>query len=163
MSGRNEEPQLDLAVTLSLLGAATDAYVLEGLRRRRLTGVTAGHGYVIQRLVTGPATVGEMAEVLGVTQQAVSKTVRELARLGYTRQTEDPADRRRRPVELTPRGRRVVDAGRELRAELERRVEREVGAERLAAAREVLTATIRALGIEAGIRGRAVPPPPERS
>ena len=49
----------------------------------------------MQRLVEGPGTVGETAASLGVTQQAVSKTVRELVDLGYVAQTVDAAGVRR--------------------------------------------------------------------
>ena len=45
--------------------------------------VRYSHGFLIQQLVEGPRPVGEIAENLGVTSQAVSKAVRELEALGY--------------------------------------------------------------------------------
>ena len=76
------------------------------------------HGFLIQQLVEGPRPVGEIAENLGVTSQAVSKTVRELEALGYVDRSADPADGRVRRVALTERGQAVLEAGRAIRAEL---------------------------------------------
>jgi DNA-binding MarR family transcriptional regulator len=152
---------LDLATSLSLLGSATDKYVIAGLRDAGFDGVRAGHGYVFQRLLLGPSTVGEMADVLDVTQQAVSKTVRELVGLGYVRQVEDPVDRRRRPVELTPRGRRLVEAGRRLRRKLQATAEVVVGTRRLATTMRVLDEMIQVLGMRDQVQARSVPAPSE--
>ena len=158
-----EPPAIDLVSAIQLAGQAVDARVLAGLRRAGLTGLTVGHGYVVQRLIDGPSTVGEVAAALGVTQQAVSKTVRELTRLGYVEQAVDEADRRRHPVSLTARGRRAVAVAREARAALAASLEAAAGPERLAAAAEVLAAALDELGVAERIRRRAAPPPPERS
>jgi DNA-binding MarR family transcriptional regulator len=155
----DEDPPPDVAALLSLLGAAVDGHVLRALREAGLGGLTPGHGYVVQRLLGGPATASEMAAALGVTQQATSKTVGELLRLGYVRHVADPGDRRRRPVELTGTGRRAVDVARGARADLERRIAAAVGDGRLAVGREVLAAAAGVLGIADGVRRRAVPPP----
>ena len=155
--------RLDLVAALSLLGAATDGHVLRSLRSAGLTGLTVGHGYVIQRLVAGPSTASELAASLGVTQQATSKTVAELVRLGYVRQVADPADGRRRPVELTAEGRRAVELSRATRADLERRIADVVGEWSLGVAREVLAAAMDVLGMTTDVRRRAVPPPAESS
>jgi DNA-binding MarR family transcriptional regulator len=157
------ESRLDLVAALSLVGAAVDGHVLRALREAGLAGLTVGHGYVVQRLLAGPATASEMAAALGVTQQATSKTVAELVRLGYARQTGDPADRRRRPVELTEAGHRAVEVAREVRAGLERRLADAVGEESLGVARDVVGAALDLLGLTPEVRRRSVPPPPGRS
>ena len=74
--------------------------------------VRYAHGFLIQQLVEGPRPVGEIAENLGVTSQAVSKSVRELEALGYVERWSDPADGRVRRVALTDKGRAVLEAGR---------------------------------------------------
>jgi DNA-binding MarR family transcriptional regulator len=155
------EISLDLATSLSLLGSATDKYVVQGLRDAGFDGVRAGHGYVFQRLLLGPSTVGEMADVLHVTQQAVSKTVRELVALGYVRQVEDPVDHRRRPVKLSARGRRVIDVGRRLRREFQDSIEEAVGSRRLGTTMRVLDEVIEVLGLRGGVQARSVPAPSE--
>jgi DNA-binding MarR family transcriptional regulator len=158
-----ETPHLGFVAALSLLGGAADAHVLAELRRRGLPGLTVGHGYVVQRLLAGPATASEVAAALGVTQQATSKTVQDLRRLGYVHQVADPTDRRRRPVELTATGRRAVAVAREVRAELEGRIAEIVGPERFATGEEVLAAAMQVLGMADDVRRRSVPPPPESS
>lgn len=60
--------RIGLAQSLSLLGYAVDGHVLTRLREAGLGGLRVGHGYVVQRLVEGPSTVGEIAASLGVTQ-----------------------------------------------------------------------------------------------
>jgi DNA-binding MarR family transcriptional regulator len=156
-------PELDLATWLSLAGAAVDAHVLDSLHVAGLTGLRPGHGFVVQRLVDGPATVGEIATTLAVSQQAVSKTVRELVDLGYAEQREDPADRRRRPVRLTRRGRRAVLVARQARASVAAEVAARVGDDDVSAALRVARETADVLGIAGRVRRRAVAPPPDRS
>jgi DNA-binding MarR family transcriptional regulator len=156
-------PPVDLISSLSHIGTAVDAYVLVELRKARLHGLRKGHGYVIQRLVVGPATASEMAEMLGVTQQAVSKTVGELVKLGYVRQSVDSRDRRRRPLSLTARGRRAVKVSRAARAALEDQVRETAGPRRLAAAKAVAVVTADVLGIAERIETRSVQPPVEQS
>ncbi|MGY1725546.1 MarR family winged helix-turn-helix transcriptional regulator [Geodermatophilus sp. SYSU D01062] len=149
-------PELDLASVLSLLGAAVDDAVLQALAG---TGLRRGHGYLVQRLLAGPATATEVAAELGVSQQAVSKTLGELADLGYVGPAEDTGDRRRRPVALTPAGRQVVRVARETRADVDARVRAAVGDERFAACRDVLLDALDVLGLGEQVRRRAVRPP----
>jgi DNA-binding MarR family transcriptional regulator len=154
---------IDFIASLSHIGAAVDAYVLSELRKARLHGLRRGHGFVIQRVILGPATASEMAESLGVTQQAVSKTVGELVSLGYLRQSVDRSDRRRRPLTLTARGRRAVDVSNSARAALEDRIREAAGQRRLASAKAVAAVTAEVLGIAEQLETRTVQPPLDRS
>ena len=106
-----------------LLGEAFNVEVLERLSAEH-PDVRYAHGFLIQQLVEGPRPVGEIAENLGVTSQAVSKTVRELEGLGYVERSADAADGRVRRVALTARGRAVLEAGRSIRARDQRRAGR---------------------------------------
>jgi DNA-binding MarR family transcriptional regulator len=161
-SDEQELPQADLASLLSLAGDAVDTLVLRALADAGLHGLRPGHGYVVQRLLTGPATASEMATVLGVSQQAVSKTVRELLELGYL--AEVPAvDRRRRPVALAESGRRAVEVARAARAGFEASLREDVGARAADAAEAVLRAALEYLHRAGAVRTRSVPPPPESS
>jgi DNA-binding MarR family transcriptional regulator len=156
-------PPVDFMTSLSHIGAAVDEHVLIELRRARLRGLRKGHGYVIQRLVVGPATASEIAELLGVTQQAVSKSVGELVALGYVRQSVDSGDRRRRPLTLTARGRRAVEVSRAARVALEEKIAAAAGARPFANARTVVAITADLLGIAEQIETRAVQPPLDHS
>jgi DNA-binding MarR family transcriptional regulator len=120
--------------------------------------VGTGHGYLIQRLLTGPQQITAMATDLGITQQAVSKSVKELVQLGLARQTTDPDDTRRRPVELTERGFAVVDRARQARARLAAEIADRVSSRDLAAAQRVVAAVLDVVGIAERVAARTVPP-----
>src|SRR4051794_10234323 len=74
-----QSPDLDLSSALTLLGDRVSGAVLEALHG---TGLRHGHGYLVQRLLVAPATATELAADLGISQQAVSKTLKELLALG---------------------------------------------------------------------------------
>ncbi|MFC4786066.1 MarR family winged helix-turn-helix transcriptional regulator [Nocardioides sp. MAHUQ-72] len=152
-------PHNDLPTALSLAGSAVDGQVVRALERAGLPGLRPRHGYVVQRLLSGPKTATEIAEALGVSQQAVSKTVKEMVALGYVQQACDPVDRRRRPVELSERGRQAVDVARRTRSSLARQLGTRVGEERLTVAHEVVAELLGLLGLDEPVRRRAVPPP----
>ncbi|WP_346135334.1 MarR family winged helix-turn-helix transcriptional regulator [Lentzea roselyniae] len=111
--------RLDLATLAHLAGSSANDAVLARLHEIGHTGVRVSHGYVIQHLIEGAPTVSELGELLGVTQQAASKQLLELERLGYVERVPDPADSRVRRARLTGRGRRLVEDSRRLRRELD--------------------------------------------
>ena len=148
---------------LSILGTTVDTLVLDALAAAGLHGLRHGHGYVVQRLLLGPATATEMARALGVSQQAVSKVVVELTRLGYVQARPDSADRRRRAVELTARGLQAVDVSRRARAAFADELAAAVGSAKLRLAGEVLAVALELAGRADTVRRRAVPPPRDRS
>lgn len=154
---------LDFTQSLSLLGAAVDDQVVRSLRSAGMTGLRPGHGYYVQRLLTGPATATEMADALGISQQAASKAVRELVGLGYVSFGADDADRRRKVARLTERGRAVVTLARAARADLDGRLRAAVGEQRFVDALEVLHSALTELGLDEPIRTRRVRPPAETS
>jgi DNA-binding MarR family transcriptional regulator len=106
--------------------------------------------------VEGPRPVGEIAENLGVTSQAVSKAVRELESLGYVDRRADPLDGRVRRVALTERGRAVLAAGRAIRAAINDELASALGRERLEAAAETLREALAARGAMARVETRRV-------
>jgi DNA-binding MarR family transcriptional regulator len=116
-------------------------------------------GVLIQHVVDGPRTIGDLAERLGVTQQAASKAVADLERRGYVARTPDPADARARRVGLTARGEAVVASAREHRAGLAAEVASALGPERAEAARQALLDVIELLGAQPALRSRRVRPP----
>lgn len=155
--------RLDLAQSVSLLGAWVDGHVIERLRDQGMTGLRPGHGYFVQRLLVGPATATEMAHALGISQQAASKAVRELVDLGYVELASDESDRRRKTAALTDRGHRAVAVARTTRAELDARVRAAVGERRFETALVVLQEAMTELGLDEAVRSRRVGPPPESS
>ncbi|HET9648593.1 MAG TPA: MarR family transcriptional regulator [Microlunatus sp.] len=146
---------------VSVLAPAVDAYVLAALDREGLTGLRVSHGYLVQRLLRGPRSVGALAEDLGISQQAVSKSVAQLADGGYVVVFQDRIDGRRRLVELSERGHRAVARARAARAALTDRLVTRVGTEDLVTAGRVVAALGEELGLSTALAGRRVPPPVE--
>lgn len=58
---------------------------------------------------TGPLTIGELAQAVGITQPGATRTVSQLLELGYVDMQASAEDQRRRLVSLTPRGQELVD------------------------------------------------------
>lgn len=73
----------------------------------------------------GPRTLGEMAAAEQVRPPTMSTLVREMERAGLVRRSGDAADARVVRLVMTPKGRRVLAKGRDLRiADIERRIRR---------------------------------------
>jgi DNA-binding MarR family transcriptional regulator len=149
---------LDFAVAAQLAGLALTERALERLHDRGHPQLRVSHGYLFQHLVEGPVTIGELAERLGVTQQAVSKTVAELTTAGYVQREPDAADGRVRRVALTERGLAAVRDAREVRAELVGELTEKIGAARVESARRTLLAALDLAGGTAAVRNRRVRP-----
>ena len=123
------------------------------------SGLRHGHGYLIQRLVVAPATATAIAAELGVTQQAVSKSVKELIALGLVEFVPDPPDRRTRPVRLTATGWQAVHVSRTTRLEIDQRIRTALGDHNFECTLAALSTAIDALGLTERVRRRAVLPP----
>ena len=151
-----ELPDLDVASALSLLGDEVDRIVLRALDG---SGLRRSHGYLVQRLVVAPATATEMAVGLGVTQQAVSKAIKELEALGVVEPVPDTADRRSRPVRLTAFGWQAVTTARAARSAINERIRQAVGEQNFADTLTALRAALDVLELSDRVRRRAVAPP----
>lgn len=80
--------------------------------------VTHAGMIVLHLLATAPDSQTSLASRARVEAQTVSRTIDRLEREGYVVRHEDPADRRRRLVERTPRGAEVFERARHIEAEL---------------------------------------------
>jgi len=63
----------------------------------------------------GSAGVSEIGEKMGVTNAAASQSIDKLVQMGLIERTEDPDDRRAKRLELTPKGRDLIEKGVEAR------------------------------------------------
>src|SRR5207342_2282674 len=81
---------------------------------------------------------GEVAELAGLSKQAVNDTLSELERCGYIERHPDPQDGRARIVRLTDRGRALQAAAHQTSRELEAEWADIVGEERFAGLRSTL-------------------------
>ncbi|MFC5064895.1 MarR family winged helix-turn-helix transcriptional regulator [Actinomycetospora atypica] len=101
-------------------------------------GLGARHHRLLAALPVAGTRVARLAEVSGLTKQALAQTLQPLLDGGYVEVMPDPDDRRARLVRRTATGHRVEAA---LRAALGRREEElaeRVGADRWAVAASVL-------------------------
>ena len=117
----------DLQLLLTAAAAGASEAVVRRLEAAGFGDVRPSHGYVFQHLVPGPMAINELAGRLGMTAQGASKLVIELEQLGYVRRLAGADDRRRHLVELTQRGRALIDAGRAARAAVTAEVEQLLG------------------------------------
>ncbi len=124
---RPVEPTTDLGLLALIVADGVTERISERLVDAGFDPVRASHGYVVQGLLAGDSTVTQLAARLGVSAQAVSKTVAELEAAGYLARTRDPDDRRARRLVLTPRGDELVDASRRARVAVARDLERWLG------------------------------------
>jgi DNA-binding MarR family transcriptional regulator len=81
---------------------------------------------------------GEVAELAGLSKQAVNDTLGELERAGYIERHPDPEDGRARIVRLTDRGRALQTAAHQTSRRLERTWADVVGEDRFADLRATL-------------------------
>ncbi|GAA0237646.1 MarR family winged helix-turn-helix transcriptional regulator [Cryptosporangium japonicum] len=96
----------EIALSALLLGAASTLVeaIHEGTARRGFADLRPTHGFVFARLAPDGATIGQIAEHLGVTKQAASQLVEELVGKGYVERHPHPGDARAKIVALTERG-----------------------------------------------------------
>jgi DNA-binding MarR family transcriptional regulator len=150
--------ELDTATLAFLSGDAANRVLLARIRAAGHPQVRIAHGYLIQHLVDAAPTVGELAASLGVTQQAASKSARELEHLGYLIRSTDPDDRRITRLELSDRGHDVVATARRMRRALEDEMTSAVGEAALSVVHDALRTLLTLADGDAAVRDRAVPP-----
>ncbi|HKQ70786.1 MAG TPA: MarR family transcriptional regulator [Polyangiaceae bacterium] len=163
MPSRNKADELDvsrlgLGQLAFFVGQCLNERVLAELRERGHEKLRISHGYVIQHLVGADRTINELAERMGVSQQAASKAAAELSSLGYIADAETD-DARTRRVGLSPKGRAMLDETRRLRDALERELVRGSTGRAVADARRVLAAMLEKLGGADAVRRRRVREP----
>lgn len=59
----------------------------------------------------GPCGMSEISERFDITAAAASQLTEKLVQGGYIERAEDPNDRRAKSIQLTPKGRELVEAG----------------------------------------------------
>lgn len=158
MTAPGVEPAgLDVGHLALFLGLRVNALVRQRLVAAGFSHVRESHGYVVQHFIDADRSITELAARMGVSQQAASKVVAELADLGVLRVAAG-ADRRAKRVALSARGREAVQAARRARATVDARLARALGAD-YDAVRSGLVRGLRALGGVTQIRRRAVRAP----
>lgn len=113
--------------------------LLEGLHERGYTDLHPAHLTVLQYPPPSNVRPRDLAASRRTSKQAMNHLLGQLERLGYLTRREDPVDQRHRRVDLTERGRAVVDAQREIVLEVEAEWEQQLGPRRFAQLRALLS------------------------
>jgi len=128
----------DIGLLCMVIANGFNDAVLERLAEKGFGDAKFGHGFIVQGLLAGDRTVTELAQRLGISVQAVSKTVHEMESLGYIERTRDAADGRARKLALSARGLANLAEARRARLETMSRLERRLGRRQTREALELL-------------------------
>ena len=109
------------------------------IQRGGYADIRPAHGCVFRFLGPEGARLTELAELSGLTKQAVGEFVDDLSRLGYVTRAPDPSDGRAKLVLLTAKGRRAQSFARAVFADIEAEWAERFGAARVADMRALLT------------------------
>jgi DNA-binding MarR family transcriptional regulator len=110
--------------------ALVDALHAE-LTKRGHPGARPLHGFALQAVGPGGATLSELGRRLGVSKQAAAKTAAGLERLGYIVREAHPTDARAVAVRRSSRGDELLELSGEIFARLRAEWATTLGAERL--------------------------------
>jgi DNA-binding MarR family transcriptional regulator len=145
----------DLAILITAANRCVADRLVEAVATAGGASMRPSFGFVLRAVAAEEPTVTRLAELLGVSKQAASRLSDDMVSLGYLERADDPDDRRRTRLRLSPTGTRIrtralAESGamedelrerfgdtqvRHLRALLTDFVERHGGAEELAAQR----------------------------
>jgi DNA-binding MarR family transcriptional regulator len=112
--------------------------MLAGLHERGFTDLVPAHLNVLQYPGPENQRPSELATRTRMTKQALNYLLGQLERLGYLTRHGDDSDQRSRRIHLTPRGRAVVKAIREIVQEVEAEWEERLGPRKFAQLRNLL-------------------------
>ncbi|MBY0399121.1 MarR family transcriptional regulator [Myxococcota bacterium] len=119
-TGERGRPAQASAGLLPILAAHVEQDLMRATGQRGHAGLKLSHGQILTLIGPSGARLHRLAELHGVSRQAISATAQDLERLHYLRREADPSDRRGVVVRLTTRGRRLIEDSVAALDELER-------------------------------------------
>jgi DNA-binding MarR family transcriptional regulator len=135
--------------------------------RRGHAGLKLSHGQILPLVGPSGVRLRELAELHGVSRQAISAIAQDLEALGYVHRAPDARDRRGVVVRLTGRGMRLIADSVEALDDLERGWSARLAPDALRGFADVARSLYLAQGLEAEILfdafGRAAPPAADRA
>jgi DNA-binding MarR family transcriptional regulator len=135
----------NLAILLREPFRTMSEQLIERLAERGHAEVRYAHGNVFQYLDDDGTRVSVLAQRAGMTKQSMAQLVEHLEAHGYLERVADPADARAKLVRVTGRGGEVFAIVREFVAEVDTRLESQLGAAKLERLRALLKELDRAL------------------
>ena len=97
------------------------------LKENGFEDVSPSHGWVFHNTNEDGSRVTELAAMAKITKQSMSALVAQLERAGYVKKKTDPADKRAWLLILTPKGKKVKEAGQKINYLFEKRWEQKLG------------------------------------
>jgi DNA-binding MarR family transcriptional regulator len=137
-SGRGQGPPL-IGALLRMPWESILERLLAGLRERGFTDLGASHLSVLQWPGPDDLRPSELAAQSRMSKQALNYLLGQLERLGYLERRDDPRDQRFKRIALTQRGQRAALAMRDIVRDVETEWEQQLGPERFAELRLLLT------------------------
>ncbi len=133
-------------VPLARLLAVAYRQLIDGLHHRLAElgwdDVRPSYGFVLLTLRDRQASVSELAALLGVSKQATSKLLDQMAEGAYVTREVSTSDARQLAVALAPRGRELLAVVERIYAELESEWASVVGASKVERLRGTLTQVV---------------------
>jgi len=108
----------DIDVLCQVIAAGMIDRALADLVKAGFDDTRPSHGFIFQGLLAGDTTITQLAQRLGVSAQAMSKSVSELEHAGYLERRRDDGDGRARTIVMTERARLMLERSRRSRTEL---------------------------------------------
>lgn len=105
------------------------SWLIQGLAARGFDDLTPTHVAFISVLDCDDNVASEVARRLGLSRQAVHKTVRELCALGYIETVENRERRNSKVIQITERGERLIAQARQMFAQRDEDILDLLGAE----------------------------------
>lgn len=113
---------------LILLFRAFEATLIQRLSEQGITDISMSDLNVIRHLDPSGSQISAIAQLAGLSKQAIGRTVAELEKKGIVRTIVDPSDRRGKLVQFTEKGIRLVAAAIEIIKKIETRYKKIMGA-----------------------------------
>jgi DNA-binding MarR family transcriptional regulator len=138
MTGSRHGPPL-IGALLRMPWESVLERLLAGLRERGFTDLGASHLSVLQWPGPDDLRPSELAAQSRMSKQALNYLLGQLERDGYLERRDDPRDQRFKRIALTERGRQAALAMRDIVRDVEAEWEQQLGPERFAELRLLLT------------------------
>jgi DNA-binding MarR family transcriptional regulator len=97
------------------------------LKEKGFDDISPSHGWIFHNTKEEGSRITELAAMAKITKQSMSALVAQLENAGYVKKKMDPTDKRAWLLVLTPKGKRVRDAGHEINYEFEKKWEQKLG------------------------------------
>lgn len=94
--------------------------------------------FLMARIGNGEPTIAEVSRQVDITRQATHKLIRKMSDKGLVEVSDDERNKKVKRVRLTMFGHECYEHNEKLKAELEKRIAEAIGADRVAALKEIL-------------------------